>query len=155
MKLKFFKLSPDAQLPTQSKDDVGFDLYALHGGKIPAFTVGKISTGIASAEPVKQLANGIFIEANAFLKIEGRSGLASKGQFPVGGIVDLGYRGDLCVMLYNGSTNIFEYKKGDRIGQLVCYLCYSRTSNFEIEIEEVFELQQSDRGDKGFGSSGS
>jgi len=139
------KLNPDAKLPTQNIDDIGFDLYSLTGGIIKPFATKRIKTGIAQAEkpPV-----------NSFFKIESRSGLASKGLFVLGGIVDLSYTGDISVLLHNGSDTEFKFKKGDRVGQLVIYSCLSNTAHIEVKFVEVDEQMETERSDQGFGSSG-
>lgn len=57
------------------------------------------------------------------------------------------YRGDIGVILYNGGTNAFEIKQGDRIAQIVI-------AKYETaELIEVEELSETDRGEGGFGST--
>ena len=83
-RIEFVKMSPEAVLPAPGRiGDIGFDLTSICDLKIPAGGSAKVSTGI-------RLAN-VTTPTQAWkilLKIEGRSGLASKGIFPVGGIID-------------------------------------------------------------------
>lgn len=83
------------------------------------------------------------------LQIRGRSGLAIKsGLVAHVGTLDENFRGDCAVILYNLSDEPFEIKQGDRIGQAVL------TKYAPIEWVTTTTLEQSDRGVKGFGSSG-
>lgn len=102
----------------------------------------------------KSIKTGIAIELpkdyGAFLV--GRSGLTSKSLFRVNlGVIDNGYRGELLIMsellndLYKEKPS---FKQGDRIAQLVVLPI------FDGEVVEVQSLEESSRGDKGFGSSG-
>ena len=77
-----------------------------------------------------------------------RSGLGSKGIHRLAGVIDSGYRGEWKVVLLNTTKEPFEIKKGDKIIQCII-------QKFEpVEILEVDELSNSQRGEKGFGSSG-
>ena len=66
---------------------------------------------------------------------------------PHPGIIDSGYRGDAGVKLYNLTDDDYQVKSGDRIAQFVVY------ANYKVEVSEG-EVVESDRGEKGFGSSG-
>jgi dUTP pyrophosphatase len=151
----FKKLNENAKLPTKAHgDDVGYDLYALEDVVLDPQEVTKVRTGIAYGG-FDALNHGTANFVAVFPKIEGRSGLASKGIFPVGGIVDPGYRGEIAVMLFNsvrlnsnGSpSTAFKIEAGDRIAQIVFYM----TAQPDVSIGE---LKQSERGDAGFGSTG-
>ena len=82
-------------------------------------------------------------------KIESKSGLNIKhGIVSHGGTIDSGYTGSIRVKLYNESDEDYEFVRGDKIAQLVvmpCVLC---------DVTEVKEFEETERGDKGFGSSG-
>ena len=82
-------------------------------------------------------------------RIAPRSGLALKHHIDIGGgIVDEDYRGNLGVILYNHSDVPFTVSRGDRIAQLICQqICYPK-------LEEVKVLSITERGDRGFGSTG-
>lgn len=155
MKIKFVKSHANAVVPKQVDGNNGWDIYAVEDGRIYAGTVGKIATGLKLAENIPTAtARTPDVELVPFLKIEGRSGMASKGVFPVGGIVDQSYRGEIMVALFNSTPNVYEYKAGDRIAQFVCYLTYSNLGDNVVEMIEVDEQSETDRGEKGFGSSG-
>lgn len=132
--IKFRKLHPDAKAPTKAHNlDAGWDLYAsdcvvIHGGVVP--------TGIA-----------VEIPPGYYGQICGRSGLASKGVFPTGGVIDCTYRGEIGVIL-NCRYPSQVIKRGDKIAQLVILPVP------QVEFVEVEELGVSERGEKGFGSSG-
>lgn len=84
-------------------------------------------------------------------QVRPRSGLAAKYGITVlntPGTIDSDYRGEIKVILVNLSNEEFVLKPGERIAQLVI-------SKYETaEWEEVEELDETERGDKGFGSSG-
>ena len=78
-----------------------------------------------------------------------RSGLAVKNGIDVfAGVIDSGYRGEIKVCLYNSSDWNVDFKAGERIAQIIIQkLEY-------VEMLEVEHLQDSSRGEGGFGSSG-
>lgn len=132
------KLSPDAVLPTRAHaDDAGLDLYSLEDATL-ADGEGKIvKTGVAVALPSGHV--GL---------ISDRSSMAKRGLKTAGGVIDAGYRGELGVVLLNLSGKPQSVAKGERIAQLLI---------FEVAtpaVLEVRELDATERGDKGFGSTG-
>ena len=154
-KLNVMKLNKEAKLPTRNNQfDAGVDLYALEDSFIEVGETKKIPTGIAIQIPEGYVG-----------KIEDRSGMASRGLRTGAGVVDCGYSGELSVVVHNFSaddttiTSLNEHfanklklgytiTKGDKIAQLLIY-------KFELpRIEEVTELWSSERGNKGFNSSG-
>lgn len=171
MKLKIKKLDENAIIPTRNnQDDAGLDLYALEDVSIYSGETKKIRTGIAvQLEPVyPEHYNsageflGKVVNKKYGLFIWDRSGLGSKGIHRFAGVVDQGYLGEILVCLFNGqltdvshpyellkvSNSVYEIKRGDKIAQLVIQ------EIFTPEIVEVDELDDTDRGEKGFGSSG-
>lgn len=142
MELKFQKISPDATVPTQSHPgDAGFDLYACKEAVLTPGARTRVHTGIAVAIP----------EGYAGLVIP-RSGLANKHGITLvnsPGLIDCGYRGELQVLLLNlDRERDYEVSVGDRIGQLVLT---------KVELPawtEVDSLDETVRGEAGFGSSG-
>ncbi|KFZ45822.1 hypothetical protein N321_03773, partial [Antrostomus carolinensis] len=64
------------------------------------------------------------------------------------GVIDEDYRGNVGVVLFNFGKETFEVKKGDRIAQLICERIYYP------ELEEVQALDDTERGEGGFGSTG-
>ena len=84
-------------------------------------------------------------------RIVGRSGLANVHDITVhNGTIDLDYRGIVCVVLFNLSNEEYVVEKGNRIVQLITERCY--TSTF-AEVNE-FSEEKTEKGQKGFGSSG-
>lgn len=150
MKIKIKKLRPNAVLPTRKDDDVGFDLYSVVEKKIKPGQVERIPTGIAVADRINPINDG----AVWFPKIEGRSSLAGKGIFPVGGIIDPGYRGEIVVVLYNSTKSVFDVRVCDRVAQMVIYSALGSTNDVKWECSEVDCLVTTERGANGFGSTG-
>ena len=144
MHIQIKKLCADARLPSRgSAQAAGDDLYAcLPEGSVaikPHATV-KIGTGLAIAVP-----------AGYFGAIFARSGLAAKqGLRPANcvGVADSDYRGEYIVALHNDTDDVRTVAHGDRIAQLVVmpYLA--------VEFDEVEELDATERGEGGFGSTG-
>ena len=144
MKIKIKKTKDGATIPTRgSTAAAGYDLYAcldkyailIH----PHHTI-KIGTGLAIAIP-----------EGYFGAIFARSGLATKESLrPANcvGVVDSDYRGECIVALHNDSDENRVVRDGDRIAQLVVM------PFLPVEFEEVETLDETERGDGGFGSTG-
>ena len=84
-------------------------------------------------------------------QIRPRSGLAYKSGITMlnsPGTIDSDYRGEIKVIVINHGEEDFKIKRGDRIAQMVI------SSVQQIEIQEVFELPKTKRGEGGFGSTG-
>lgn len=82
-------------------------------------------------------------------RIAPRSGLASKNFIDTGaGVIDADYRGQVKVLLFNHAETDFEVNEGDRVAQLIIERIYTP------EIQVVEELEESVRGEGGFGSTG-
>jgi dUTP pyrophosphatase len=65
------------------------------------------------------------------------------------GVIDSSYRGDIGVILYNSQYNDYKLQKGDRIAQIV----FQKVEDFDLQL--VNNLDDTNRGSGGFGSSGS
>lgn len=91
----------------------------------------------------------IELENGTFGHILPRSSLSLKNGIHVGaGIIDSDYRGNVGVLLFNLSSDIFQVNRGDRIAQLI-------VKRYEmVEPEEIFESSSTERGSGGFGSTG-
>lgn len=139
--LKVKKLDPMAKLPTYgSSDAAGMDLYALKGSEIDAGETVMIHTGIAMAIPKGYV--GL---------IYARSGLACKNDLAPAnkvGVIDADYRGEIIVALHNHGKLNRVVMNGDRIAQMVI-TPYVTCTPYEVE-----ELDDTERGDGGFGSTG-
>ncbi|XP_067440809.1 deoxyuridine 5'-triphosphate nucleotidohydrolase, mitochondrial isoform X1 [Thunnus thynnus] len=137
--LKFAKLSEHATTPSRgSAKAAGYDLYSAYDYSIGPMDKAIVKTDIQIAVP-----------HGCYGRVAPRSGLAAKHFIDVGaGVVDEDYRGNVGVVLFNFSKDTFEVKKGDRVAQLVCErICYP-------ELEEQKTLDDTERGDGGFGSTG-
>ena len=141
MKLIIKRLHEDAKIPKYQSDKAsGFDLHALEDVKIDSLTVNIIRTGLA-----------IQLPPDTEMVIRPRSGLSVKFPGYVAnspGTIDEDYRGEIMIIAYNPKWNADIYvKKGDRIAQgVVCPV-------IRCEIEEG-ELDETERGGGGFGSTG-
>ncbi len=141
--LKIKLLNDNAKVPTRgSEKAAGWDLYAAIEAPITikAFETEKISTGIAVALP-----------EDTFGGIYARSGLATKkGLRPANctGVIDEDYRGEVIVALHNDTRNDWVIEPGERIAQLVV------EPYVKVKIIETSELDDTARGEGGFGSTG-
>jgi len=140
--VKVKKLNEDAKVPFKAhKDDAGFDLFSIVETDIKPKEYKLIKTGIAL-----ELSQGT--EA----QIRSRSGLALKSGVAVlnsPGTIDAGYRGEIGVILINHSNEIFHVEKHMKIAQMII----QKLPEIEL-IETNLELDVSDRGEEGFGSTG-
>jgi dUTP pyrophosphatase len=81
--------------------------------------------------------------------IKPKSGLGFKaGLQPHLGEIDTGYRGDCSVKMYNFSNTDYQYKKGDKVAQIKI------EKNYVTAVEWTDEVEEADRGEGGFGSTG-
>lgn len=137
--IKFSKTHPDAQLPKKNHDDdAGWDLFAVEDKIIPARSKETVDVGLKLA----------FLEPGYWIRVASRSGLSFKNSILAHpGVIDNGYRGELGVLLYNHSIVDHYVKKGDRVAQLVVHF------NVDMSVEWG-NIEETLRGDKGFGSSG-
>lgn len=143
-KLLAKKLTDNAILPFKKReDDEGYDIYSNHSVVLEPNKVTKVHTGI-----VAWAVDTLSCDTKYWLQIEGRSGLAAKGIFPIGGVVDNSYTGELMVLLVNMSGEDYLVEANDKIAQLVI------RQHMNFVVAESQELPESDRGEKGFGSSG-
>lgn len=133
------KLISKARLPILgSENAAGYDLHASEDGLVPARGKTLIGTGLAMAIPVGN-----------YGRIAPRSGLAAKHSIDVGaGVIDADYRGEVRVLLFNFSDKDFAVTEGDRIAQLIIEK-YTPT-----QLVEVDDLDDTARGQGGFGSTG-
>ncbi|WP_291997221.1 dUTP diphosphatase [Candidatus Accumulibacter sp. ACC012] len=141
MILKIKRLSPAATLPEYSfPGDAGLDISSADTVEIAPSEVRLVPTGIAIELPVGTEA-----------QIRPRSGLALKHGITVlntPGTIDQGYRGELGVILINHGKLPYQVEVGMRIAQLVIKPVLT------VEVEEVEDLSDSERGAGGFGSTG-
>ncbi|NWR40879.1 DUT protein, partial [Regulus satrapa] len=138
-RLRFTRLSENAFAPSRgSARAAGYDLYSAYDCVIPPMEKAVVKTDIQIALP-----------SGCYGRVAPRSGLAAKHFIDVGaGVIDEDYRGNVGVVLFNFGKETFEVKKGDRIAQLICERIYYP------ELEEVEALDDTERGEGGFGSTG-
>lgn len=142
--IKIKKLKENAKLPTKgTAGSAGMDLYAcidepiiLKHGELKI-----IPTGVAIALP----------NANCAAFLYARSGLGVKHGICLAngvGVVDSDYRGEICVGLCNVSKEDYTIQSFERVAQMVIAPVYP------VELTEVDTLDETDRGEGGFGSTG-
>lgn len=139
--LKIQKLNKDAIVPQyQSSGASGFDLHSIEDIDVLSGGFVAVRTGLAFEIPV-----------GYEIQVRPRSGLAFKSGISVlntPGTIDSDYRGEVMVILFNFSKNIFSIKKGDRIAQAVL----SQIFRANMVLSE--SLDDTERGNNGFGSTG-
>src|SRR5574337_1652714 len=161
MKVVFKRVHPNAKLPTQGKKgDAAFDLSCVEDFEIRPGETLMVSTGLVLADMSEWDDKG----DSVFLQIVGRSGLASKGLFPIGGIVDATYRGEIKVLLHNGNTHHFyksglpgdtelrgimiepvKFKAGDRIASMLIQKVVTNDSLGRVVFEESDDVSTTNR----------
>ncbi len=141
MEVQFVKLHPNAKAPVKAySDDSGWDLFSIEEVSLSSGSWVEVSFGIAIQLPVEP---GYIWEA----QIRPRSLHRRRGILVTLGTIDQGYRGELKAIVYNFGDD-YVIRKGDRIVQLVVLRLPQTT------FVEVNSLSPSDRGERGFGSSG-
>ena len=139
--VKFKKLTPFATAPTRgTPDSAGWDLYAADNMEVMPGRMIKVPTDIAMAIP-----------EGYFGGVYSRSSVATKRGLRIAqgtAVIDADYRGGIIVPLYNDSDEMQIIERGERIAQLIIqpYL--------NVRLELVDELNETERGSGGFGSTG-
>ena len=132
------KLDKGAKMPTRAHStDAGLDLYARENQIVPARGSAKFDTGVHIELPFGTVG-----------MLKSKSGLNVKHGIVSEGVIDVGYTGSIVVKLYNHSDVDYQVKEGDKISQLV--ILHLWLENLDL----VDTLDDTDRGDNGFGSSG-
>ena len=141
LKVKIKKLAEEAKVPkVEHHGDAGFDLYANENTALKPGERKLISTGIAMS-----------FEKGYEAQVRPKSGLAIKHGLSLvntPGTIDSGYRGEVKVILINHGEEEYLVEKGKKIAQVV----FNKIE--EPEIEEVEDLDETTRGEGGFGSTG-
>ena len=141
MTLGFKRVHPDAALPAYAHpSDAGMDLRSVEDMEIAPGRRALVHTGLVVNLPPMHEA-----------QVRPRSGLALKNGVTVlntPGTIDSGYRGEIGVILANFGDSPFRVAKGDKIAQLVI------APVLQPEVVEVQEIDETDRGSGGFGSTG-
>ena len=164
MKIKAKRLSDTAKLPTYGSEKAACcDFYCdLRVDKCIDLNPANVDfkhmeysgdcfdrVHIAPHETIKLPTGWAFQPPEGYmLQILQRSGLASKGLIPLGGILDEDYTGEVIVIMLNTTDKYLSINNGDRIAQMAIRPYY------QGEFELVDELDETERGDGGFGSTG-
>lgn len=125
----------------------GHDILSTKDFSIPSLDFVVINTKIR-----------LLIPRGYWIKIEGKSSLAVRGIFPIGGIIDNDYTGEVKIALVN-MGELAYFKKGQKIAQFVVY-CHHDAAFIKAKFEEdkvlKYRLEQKalTRGVNGFGSTG-
>jgi dUTP pyrophosphatase len=131
-------LDPGAKMPRFAHPwDGGLDLFSNEDGYIRANHYHIFDTG-----------THIEIPEGMVGLIRSRSGLMCMNGLVTDGTIDSHYTGPIKVCLFNHGSSSYEVKAGDKIAQLVIVKCEHPT------LELVDSLEETDRGDNGFGSTG-
>jgi dUTP pyrophosphatase len=137
-KFRATKVTLDAKLPTRAHDDdAGFDLYANENCTLLANDIVALATGVRLAIPPGYA--GLIWD---------KSGLALKGLKTMGGVIDAGFRGEVKVVAMNVSGDILHIAKGQKIAQILFQKIEAP------DLVESGELDETERMDNGFGSTG-
>lgn len=139
MILKVKKLQPEAILPSYAHGwDAGMDLFCIENVTLAPGQVGRIKSGIAVEIP------------DGFVGLcWDKSGLSMNHSIKVlGGVIDSGFRGELIFGVINLGKEEYVFKKGDKVLQMLIQKVE------KMDIVESEELSETDRGEKGFGSTG-
>lgn len=132
------KLDYGAKLPTRAHEaDAGLDLYARDSAMIWAGKSEVFDTGVHIELPKDTVGY-----------IKSKSGLCVKNDLVTTGTIDEGYTGSIKIKLFNLGDTHYVVNKGDKIAQLVIHPI------IKPELELVDELEDTERGSNGFGSSG-
>lgn len=137
--LNFVKLLRNAESPEYAfETDAGFDLKAIENVSLFPVEQKEVRTGIAVEVPEGYV--GI---------VRDRAGIVQKmNVHTVAGTFDSGYRGEVSIMLVNMNDKTVEIEKGMRIAQIIL------VPVARAKIVEVKKLSDTERGKKGFGSTG-
>ena len=136
--LQVVKITDKATLPSKAyRNSAGHNLYSAYDYKIPPQGKEKIMTDIRVKVP-----------EGTYGRIAPKSGPAMQNHISIGaGVIDEDYTGNLSILVFNLSNSEFDIKTGDSIAQLICERIAHPT------LIEVSSLSQTERGEKGFGSS--
>lgn len=132
------KLDKGAYMPTRAHStDAGLDIYSRQTQIVPARESAIFDTGVHIELPQSTVG-----------MLKSKSGLNVKHGLTSEGVIDVGYTGSIVVKLYNNSGYDYTVNAGDKISQLVILPIITPT------LELVEELESTERGNNGFGSSG-
>jgi dUTP pyrophosphatase len=138
-----FVSTNEKELNYAYESDSGFDLYSNEEIKIPAFGRALIPTGIS-----------VDLPQDYEIQVRSKSGLAiNQGLMVLNspGTVDEGYTGEIKAIIFNTNNHEFVITKGMKVAQAVVARCI--TGRW-VRLNKVDNIEDKDRGSKGFGSTG-
>jgi len=129
-----------ADKPTQAEGNpVGLDIFSNEAIRVPGNGSKAVKTGIK-----------LSIEDGYYATIEERSGMSLRTPLSLkAGIIDQDYRGEIKVVFQNTSSIFYDIEKGDKIAQLI----FHKQEIPKIEFVDELTDPDTERGEKGFGSS--
>ncbi len=131
-------LDEGAKMPSKAHDtDGGFDFYTPFDFTLPAMGSARIDTGVHFVIPKGW--GGLMVS---------KSGLNTKYDIESTGYVDAAYTGSVVVKLQNHSMREYHFKKGEKISQMIILPVP------EVTLNMIDKLPETERGSRGFGSSG-
>ena len=137
--LRFKKLTANAATPIRgSRHAAGFDLFSAETKEVVAHGHSIVNTDIT-----------VMLPQGTYGRVAPRSGLAAKYFIDIGaGVIDADYRGNVGVVIFNHLNKPFLVNKGDRIAQLIIEKISTP------KLVEVEQLEKTERGTNGYGSTG-
>lgn len=153
LKVKLF--NEHAVVPTvaHSNEDLAYDVYASETVELRQGIATKVPCGIGvQFIPDYDWAKWLPPDVKFGFIVRDRSSMAGKGIFTTGGVIDAGYTGELTIFLTDQVSRGIPYivNRGAKIAQILPYPVFIRDSHIKI----VDNLDESSRGEKGFGSTG-
>ena len=131
-------LDEGVKMPTKAHEtDAGYDIYAPEPFGVAPKNSWTIDTGVHMMIPEGYVG-----------MIKSKSGLNVKNGLRCEGVVDSGYTGGIIVKMYNDSNTPYIFAEGDKVTQIVILPIP------ETKLVQVDSLDETERGDNGFGSSG-
>jgi len=138
MELKVKRIHPEAKIPVYGHPgDAGLDLFSVVDRDLAPGEVFAVPTGIQIAVPPGHV--GLVWD---------KSGISLRGVHRLAGVVDAGYRGEVQVVMINLGPAPFAVRKGMKIAQLLVQPVAT------VSVVECEELDDTSRGEGGFGSTG-
>lgn len=139
MNVRIKKLHEEAKAPEYAhQGDAGMDVFALEQVSLQPGERAVVPTGVAMAVPEGHVA-----------LVWDKSGRAVKeGLTTMAGVIDAGYRGEVGIVVLNASTEVIVVEKHQKVAQILIQPVVSPT------LEVVEDLDDTNRGDGGFGSTG-
>jgi dUTP pyrophosphatase len=138
MEIRVKRIHPEARLPVYGHPgDAGLDLFSVVDRELAPGEVFAVPTGIQVAVPPGHV--GLVWD---------KSGISLQGVHRLAGVVDAGYRGEVRVVMINLGAAPYSVKKGMKIAQMLVQPVVS------VTVVETGSLDDSSRGEGGFGSTG-